>query len=69
MNCTFYLMLKVLFVIKIFTFLSLVYCHAEKNFDKEAMVNFKVYVVKNSTANNHDIHITQYFKKQKQSGK
>ena len=56
-------MLKVLFVVKIFTFSSLVYGHAEKNFDKEAMVNFKVYVVKNSAANNRDIHITQYFKK------
>ena len=63
MNCTFYFMLKVLFVIKIFTFSSLVYGHAEKNFDKEAMVNFKVYVVKNSAASNRDIHITQYFKK------
>ena len=40
---TFYFMLKALFVLEIFTFLSLLIGYVEKCLDRKAMVNFKSY--------------------------
>ena len=42
----FYFMLKALFVIKIFTFLSWLCGYVEKQLDKKVMVNFKIYDVR-----------------------
>ena len=38
-------MLKALFVLDIFTFLSRVFGYVEKRLDKKAMVNYKIYDV------------------------
>ena len=59
----FYFMLKALFVANIFIFLSWLFGYVEKQFDKEAMVNFNMYDVTDWTANNYNTHITKYFKK------
>ena len=45
-------MLKALFVLDIFTFLSRLFGYLEKRFDKKAMVNFKIYNVTDWTTNN-----------------
>ena len=45
MNNAFYFMLKVLFVLEIFT-LSQLFGYAGKRLDKNAKVNFKIYDVK-----------------------
>ena len=60
-------MLKGFFVCKVFTFLSWLFDHIEKRFDKKAKVNFKVYDI-DWEINNCSTHIAQYFKKWRQSG-
>ena len=45
MKNAFYFILKALFVLKIFTFLSLLFGHVEKRIDKKDKVNFKFYDV------------------------
>ena len=63
MKNAFYFMLKALFVLEIFTFLSWLFGYVEKRLDKKAMVNFKIYDVKDWTTNNRNTYITQYLKK------
>ena len=60
---TFYFMLKHLFVLEIFTFLSLLFGYAEKRLDEKAMVNIKIFDVTDWTTNNCNTHITQNIKK------
>ena len=50
----FYFMLKALFVLEIFNFLSWVFGYVEKRLDKKSMVNFKTYDVKDWTKNNYN---------------
>ena len=45
MKNAFHFMLKALFVLDIFTFLSRVFGYVEKRLDKKAMVNYKIYDV------------------------
>ena len=52
MKNAFYFMLKALSVLKMFTFLSLLFGYAEKRLDKKTRVNFKIYDVTDWTANN-----------------
>ena len=56
-------MLKALFVLEIFTFLSCLFGYVEKWLDKKAMVNFKIYDFTDWTRNNCNTHIAQYIKK------
>ena len=63
MKNAFYFMLKGLFVLQVFTFLSWLFGHVGKRFDKEAKDNFKVYDVTDWTADNCNTHINQYPKK------
>ena len=51
MRNAFYLMLKALFVLEIFTFLSCLFGYGVKRLDKQAKVNLKIYVVTDWTAN------------------
>ena len=55
-------MLRALFVLDIFTFLSLNFGYVEKRLDKKAMVDFKIYDVTDWKANNCNTHIAQHFK-------
>ena len=59
-------MLKHLFVLEIFTFLSLLLGYAEKRLDEKAMVSIKIFDVTDWTTNNYNTHITQNIKKQRQ---
>ena len=56
MKNTFYFMLKTLFVLEIFTFLSLLFGYVEKQLDKKAMVNFKIFDVTEWETNNNNIY-------------
>ena len=49
-------MLKSLFVLEIFTFLSRLFGYG-KRFDMKAMINFKIHDVTDKTANNYNTHI------------
>ena len=59
----FHFMLKTLFVLEIFTFLSLLFDYVEKWLDNKVKVNSKIYDVIDWTSNNYNTHITQYLKK------
>ena len=48
-------MVKVLFVLEVFAFLSRFFGHVEKRLDKKAKVNFKFYDVTDWTVNNYNI--------------
>ena len=61
-------MLKVLFVLEIFTFLSRLLGYFEKYLDKKAKLNFKIYDVIDWTINSYITHTTQSLKKFRQSG-
>ena len=50
-------MLKTLFVLEIFTFLSLPFGYVEQRLDKEGMVDFKTYNVTNWPTLNYNTHI------------
>ena len=63
MKNTFYLTSKTLFVLKIFKFLSWIFGHVAKRFDKKDQVNFKFYDVIAWLTNNRITHIAQYFEK------
>ena len=56
-------MLKALFVLKMFTFLSWLYGYVEKRPDKKAIITFKIYDAKVWATNNYNTHIVQYLKK------
>ena len=62
MKDVFYFMLKAPFDLEIFTFLSWLFGYAEKRLDKKDIINFKIYDVTYSTANNYNTHIGQYRK-------
>ena len=55
-----------LFVLKIFTFLSWFFGYVEKQLDLKDKTDFKICDATTWEANNCDTHIAQYFKKQKQ---
>ena len=59
----FYSMLKALFVLDIFTFLSWIFCYIEKRLDKKAIVNFEIYDLSDSRTTNYNTHIVKYLKK------
>ena len=54
-----YVMLNAPFVLEIFTFLSLSFGYVEKQLDKKAMHNFKIYGVTDWTKNSYNAHISQ----------
>ena len=56
-------MLKALFVLEKFTFLSLLFGYVEKWLNEKVMVNLKIYDVTDVTTHNCNTHITQYLKK------
>ena len=63
MKNAFYFVLKTLFVLKIFKFLSWFAGHVEKRLDKKDKANFKIYHITTWKANNYNTHIAQYLKK------
>ena len=62
MENAFYLMLKALFVLKIFMCLSKLSDHVRKRHNKKAEAVFKIYEVTDCTTNNCNTHITQHLK-------
>ena len=68
MKSDFYFILKTLFVLVIFTFLSYLFGYVLKRLDKKAKVNFNIYYVADWTTNNYNPHIVSYLKKKRQSG-
>ena len=65
MKNAFYFMLKALFVLEIFTFLSSVFGYVGKRLHKKTMINFKIYGLTDWKTNIYNVHITQYLKKQR----
>ena len=63
MKNAFYFILKALFVLKIFKFLSWPFGHVGKTAWLESKVNCKIYDVTNLLTNNYNTHITQYLTK------
>ena len=59
---------KALFVLKIFKFLSWLFGCVEKQFDKKTEVNLTVHDVTDWQTNNYNAHISQYFRREWQSG-
>ena len=59
-------MLKALLVLEIFTFLSCVFGYVEKRLDKKAKTNFKINGATDWEANNCNVHIAQFLKKERQ---
>ena len=60
---TSYFVLKAIFVLEIFTFLSWLFLYVEKELYKKAMVDFKIYDVTDWTTNDYITHINQNLKK------
>ena len=60
MKNAFYFILKALFVIKIFKFLSWLFGHVEKRLDEKDKINFEIDDVTAWLANNYNTHIAQY---------
>ena len=60
MKNAFYFILKALFVLKTFKFLSWLFRHVAKRLDKKGKVNFKFYDVTAWLTNNCNTHIAQY---------
>ena len=50
-------------LVRYLNFCSDIFGHVEKQFIKNAKVNFKIYDVIYWEANNYNTHIAQYFKK------
>ena len=59
----FYFILKHLFVLKIFNFLSGLFGHVEKGLDQNDKADFKIYDVTTLLTNNYNTHIAQYLTK------
>ena len=55
-------MFKTRFLLEKFEFLSRLFGYVEKQLDKVAKVNFKIYDVTDWTANNYNTHFGQYLK-------
>ena len=66
MKNAFHFMLKAHFVLEIITYLSWLFGYVEKQLDKRAMVNFKIYDVTEWAINNYNTHIAQYLMKRRQ---
>ena len=62
MKNDFYFMLKALFVLEIFRFLSRLFDSVEKQLNKKPKLDVKIYDVTGWTTNNYNTHITQYLK-------
>ena len=56
-------MLKTLFVLEIFTFLSWLFGDVEKRLDKKGQVILRIYDVTDWTINNYNTYIIQYLEK------
>ena len=65
MKNAFYFILKALFILKIFKVCHDVFSLVEKQFDKKANGNFKIFDIIDWEPNNYNIHIAQYLKKQR----
>ena len=63
MKNVFYFMLKALFVLEIFSFLSWLFGYVEKRLDKKFKTNSKIYNITNSATNNYNTHIARNLKK------
>ena len=63
MKNAFYFMLKALFVLEIFSFLSWLFGYVKERFDKKTVVNFKIYDVTDWTTDNCNTYVTLYLKK------
>ena len=63
MENTFYFILKGLFVLEIFIFLSCLFGYVEKRFNEKVKANFKIYEVTDWTKNNYDTYASRYYKK------
>ena len=57
MKPAFYFILKTLFVLRIFKFLSWFFGHVRKQLDKKAKAIFKIYDVTDCQTNNYNTHI------------
>ena len=64
MENAFYFMLKALFILVIFTFLSRLFDYVEKRIDKKAKINLKLYDVTDWIMKNYNTYSTQYLNKQ-----
>ena len=56
-------MLKTLFTLGKFTFLSWLFGYVEKRLDKKAKIKFKICDVTDWTSNNYNTYIAEYLKK------
>ena len=63
MENAFYFILKVLFVLKIFKFLSWLFGHVEKQLDQKDKVNLKIFDVTSWLTYNYNTHIAEYLTK------
>ena len=59
----FYFILKALFVLKVFKFLSWLSGHVEEQLDYKDKVNFKIYDFATWLTYNYNTHTAQYLKK------
>ena len=55
-----YIMLKSLFVLEIFTFLSWLFGNVEKHLRKKAMIIFKIWMSQTGQTNNYKLKYTYY---------
>ena len=67
MKNAFFVIVKTLFLLKIFKLLSWLFGNAEKRLDKKNQVNFKIYYVTTGETNNCNTHTAQYLEKWRQS--
>ena len=58
MKNAFHIMLKGVFVFKMFKLLSWRFCHVGERLDKKAKVNFKIYDITDWETNNYNAYIT-----------
>ena len=63
MKNSFYFILKAIFVLEIFAFLSWLFGYLGKRLDKKVKVNSNIYDVTDWTTNNYNTNIAQYLKK------
>ena len=57
MKNTLYFILKAIFFLEIFKFLSRIFAYVEKRLDKKAYLIFKIYDATNWATNNYNTHI------------
>ena len=60
MKNTLYFILKAIFFLEIFKFLSRIFAYVEKRLDKKAYLIFKIYDATNWATNNYNTNIIQY---------